>query len=154
MADQTKNTPNFECTTIELDSIRKMVSVFNDFDYDTTQLMNGDDYVTTCTQSSIECQNNLETLVPQEAIENAVLETDRHNGILYDQVTFEHILFDCETEVTNINYLEKVYEIAAGAWKEIPMTQKFWKFLKCEKEITGQIRTQCMMLGSLRKLRN
>ena len=84
--------------------------------------MNGDDYVTTCTQSSIECQNNLETLVPQEAIDNAVLEADRHNGILYDQVTFEHILFDCETEVTNISYLEKVYEIAAGAWKEIPMS--------------------------------
>ena len=130
VANQLKDVPLFESTIeVEDDEFGKGSS-YNDFDNDPIQLLLSKCDESFCySQSSNAMENETEStdIVPQDAIDNAVLEADRVEGILYDHLAFESECFDCTSEATDAEYIEKVYRIASydhDAWKNLDVSEE------------------------------
>ena len=69
-------------------------------------------------------QNDATFLIPQESVDHAILEADRHENVFYDALSFEHPHYDLSSSAPDKEYIEKVYKIATGGFKELPITQK------------------------------
>ena len=117
LADQLKDTPNFASANIE-ESQSSEGAIYNDYDFDTRKLMQDADsvsYIREASATSCERrQDDLQSLVPQSAVDHAVLEADRFEGILYQQLTYDTEIFDCESDISDQSYMEKVYLL--GTW--------------------------------------
>ena len=72
-----------------------------------------DNEILLCSQSSnlVESESAVEGLIPQEAVEHAVLEADRTEGASYDHLALDTDLLETTSESTDPSYLEKVYKI-------------------------------------------
>ena len=94
-------------------------AVYNDFDFDTTSLLS--EAGNLCSQTSVHTNDAPTTsMAPQDAVEFAILEADKSEGVLYEHTVFDHPLFDCETAVVDEEYIQKVYDIVCtDAWKYI-----------------------------------
>ena len=69
-------------------------------------------------------QNGATFLIPQESVAHVILEADRHEPVFYDALSFEHPHYDISSSAPDKEYTEKVYKIATGGFKELPITQK------------------------------
>lgn len=61
----------------------------------------------------------------KEALDNAIMEADKREGINYEHLHWESPYFDNESEVCNRSYCEKVFHLATnkdGAWDEITIS--------------------------------
>ena len=121
VSNELKGTPNFECgNTVPIENTG---AIYNDFDRNPGSLL--EDMSTQ--ESSYSQSSNLEegniadmqNLVPQSAIDYAILEADRTEGILYPYLAIDHDLVDCTSQPRDPAYLEKVYKIFTFAWKDI-----------------------------------
>jgi len=59
------------------------------------------------------------SIVPQEAIDKAILKSDEVDGVLYAHLTVDHELFDVTSKATDVAYLQKVSTILRKSWKEM-----------------------------------
>ena len=125
VANQLLDTPLFESKAIECE--RQEGAVYNDFDYDTNELLEREEdfsfgHVTL--DDSVPCSSidNLDRFVPQSAIDHAVLSADRNEEILYNLVTFDTDLFDCESLNADDEYMRKVSELAAGKLEDVEIS--------------------------------
>ena len=82
VADQLKDTPNFNTSIpVESNELNKG-AVFNDFDFESASLLRADE----CTHSYSQVQVNrnesmdVPTMVPQEALDRAILAADDEQG--------------------------------------------------------------------------
>ena len=57
-------------------------------------------------------------------MDHAVLEAERHEPDSYDALSFEHPHYDISSNTPDKEYLGKVYKIATGGFKELPITHK------------------------------
>ena len=69
-------------------------------------------------------ENDTAFLIPQESVDHAVLEADRHEPAFYNALSFEHPDFDISSSAPDKKYMEKVYNIATVGFNELPITQK------------------------------
>ena len=103
-------------------------AVFNDFDFQPDELLwstHNDTVFGAISNSSVRFnQNDATFLIPQESVDHAVLEADRHEPVLDDVLSFQHPYYDISSSATDKEYMEKVYKFAAGGFKELPITQK------------------------------
>ena len=53
-------------------------------------------------------------------MDHAVLEADRHESFFYNVLSFEHPYYDISSSAPEKEYMEKVYNIATGDFKELP----------------------------------
>ena len=51
-------------------------------------------------------QDDIQSLVPQSAVDHAVFER-----ILYQQLTYDTKIFDCESGIADQSYMEKIYSV-------------------------------------------
>ena len=130
VANQLQGVPLFESISeVEEDEFGKGSS-YNDFDNDPLQLLISKCNESFCySQSSNSAGNDIEitNIVPQDAIDNAVLEADRVEGILYDHLAFDSVCFDCTSEATDADYIEKVYRLASydhDAWDNLEVSEE------------------------------
>ena len=68
-------------------------------------------------------QNDDPSLITQESVDHAVLEADRHEPAFDNPLSFEHPHY-ISSSTPDKKYMEKVYKIATGGFKELPITQK------------------------------
>ena len=128
LANQLKGTPIFENDHSKIDKNKESGAVFNDFDFQPDELLSSthnDKMFGTISNSSVRFDHNDPSfLIPQEWVDHAILKVDRHEPIFYDALSFEHPHYDISSSATDKEYMEKVYKIATGGFKELPITQK------------------------------
>ena len=69
-------------------------AVYNDFDFDTTSLLS--EAGNLCSQTSVHTPNT--SMAPQDAVEFAILEADKSEGVLYEHTVHG----DLNMEVLNV----------------------------------------------------
>ena len=74
-------------------------------------------------------QNDAPSLITQESVDHAVLEADRHEPAFDNPLSFEHPHY-ISSSTPDKKYMEKVYKIATGGFKELPITQKVLEIYK------------------------
>ena len=128
LANQLKGTPIFENDHRKIDKNKESGAVFNDFDFQPDKLLssthNNTMFGAISSYSERFDQNDATFLIPQESVDHAILEADRHEPVFYDALSFEHPHYDISSSATDKEYMEKVYKIATGGFKELPITQK------------------------------
>ena len=117
LAHVLRNKRNFECRAGRVNVDDGDSAVYNDFDFDTTSLLA--DVGILSSQISTATTNFPKTsMAPQNAVEFAILQADKSEGVPYDHTAFDHPLFDCETSVVDEEYFQKVYDLmCTNAWK-------------------------------------
>ena len=75
----------------QLKRIKKAKSVFNDFDFQSDELLSSthnDTVFGAISNSSV----RFTFLIPQESVDHAVLEADKHEPVFYNALSFEHLM--------------------------------------------------------------
>ncbi|XP_066933575.1 uncharacterized protein [Clytia hemisphaerica] len=109
----TNEYPDFGNQT-DCDAIRKRLEVFQ-----TSSLKRRD------TSVSDEANNDDNTALVQ-ALDHAIIQADRNEGILYEDLQWETELFDNVSEVCDTDYIEKVITLAANVhdvWDSLQLTE-------------------------------
>jgi len=114
----------FDCgnNTVDMSS----GAVYNDFDFDPKELLKSNEAETDLMFSQ---STNLEMvktfygnqLVPNEALDHAILESDVTDGTLYADLVVDHPDYDITSSIDDIAYMTKVYSILKVEWKEIAL---------------------------------
>ena len=82
-------------------------------------------------------ENDSTFLIPQESMDHAVLEADRHEPASYNVLSFKHPNYDISSSAVDKKYMEKVYNVAKGGFKELPITQKVLKIYEMRQRSEG-----------------
>jgi len=119
-----RNESLFDCgnNTVDMSS----GAVYNDFDFDPKELLKSNEAETDLMFSQ---STNLEMvktfygnqLVPNEALDHAILESDVTDGTLYADLVVDHPDYDITSSIDDIAYMTKVYSILKVEWKEIAL---------------------------------
>ena len=83
-------------------------------------------------------KNDATFLIPQESVDHAVLEAERHEPDSYDALSFEHPHYDISSNAPDKEYLGKVYKIATGGFKELPITHKVLEIYEMRQREEGE----------------
>ena len=118
VAKQLKDVPLFEGGNGNID--REYGAVYNCFDFDPASLGDdGDSEWSGVPSSSQTVWENSADVLPQEAVDYAVIEADDRDGILYDALAFDHPLHDIENPIDSDIYMSTIFRILKGEWKVI-----------------------------------
>ena len=127
-------------------------AVYDDFDFDSTELLSECSSNIAYSQTLVQDTNdvfslNSDALVPQMSIHHAVLEADKNNEpVFYNTLTFDHPDYDILSSIPNKEYLKNVHRLEAGGYNCLI-------FMKCDKETIGRVLIACMMLGFYQTMR-
>ena len=126
VALQLQGVPLFENSNVYIQ--QDIVAVYNDFDFDPSTLLvdNDEPCFSQSYNANVRCHDSSsdDDLVPDNAVECAILEADVVEGCLYNETTFDHPLFDCESETADVAYMKKVHAIATEEFRNIPLSLK------------------------------
>ena len=128
LSNQLKGTLIFENDHRKIDKNKESGTVFNDFDFQPDKQLssthNDTVFGAICNSSVRFDQHDATFLTPQESVDHVVLEADRHEHLFYDAFSFEHSHYDISSSAPDKEYMEKVYKIATGGFKELQITRK------------------------------
>ena len=134
-ANQLKGTPIFE------NDHRKINKIKESGDFQPEELLsniNNDTMFGAISNSSVRFDENDSTfLIPQESVDHAVLEADRHEPAFYDVLSFKHPNYDISSSAADKKYMEKVYNVATSGFKEFPVTRKVLKIYEMRQRSEG-----------------
>jgi len=105
-------------------------SIYNDFDRCPLALLHGNSDEMFCySQTSNFTDDSNENDIPQilrEPLDHAIMAEDLHVGVHYEHLQFETPLFDNYSEVTDKDYVEKVYQLASdnAKWNDLNFTKE------------------------------
>ena len=127
VAHQLRDVPLFESEDVYSNSTSSG-AIYNDFDHNPLDLLQGSTTQEFCfSQCSNDVSHSEAPAVPQAAIDHAILEADKNEGILYDHLTFDSSSFDCSSDINDLEYMRKVYLLATAdseAWKKLSITDE------------------------------
>ena len=95
-------------------------AVFNDFDFDSTELLSECTSNITYSQTLVQDASdvfslNSDKLVPHMSIDHAVLEADKNNEpVFYNTLPFDYPDYDISSRTPDKEYLNKVHRLATG----------------------------------------
>ena len=109
-------------------------AIYNDFDFNPTSLMHNDNVEffsfsqphPSAAAAVVQDSGN-EVSALTEALDHAIMEADRHEGILYEDLQWETPLFDNSSENCDVEYVQKVVELASnnqGCWDKLQISEK------------------------------
>ena len=146
VAEKLRVYPLFENGNKSIKINKERGAVYNDFDFDSTELLSECSSNITYSQTLVQDTNdvfslNSDALVPQMSIDHAVLEADKNNEpVFYNTLAFDHPDYDISSSTPDKEYLKKVHRLATGGYNCLI-------FMKCDKEAIGRVLIACMMLG-------
>ena len=121
VADQLRHEPLFDNSTTRTNE--GMGAIYNDFDFDPINFLNdaADEEFTYSQTSNLVARYvvNTREVVPSVAVDYAIIQADDREGILYDDLTFDHPLHDIESDINTLVYLQKLYTIISSEWRNI-----------------------------------
>ena len=69
-------------------------------------------------------ENDSVSLIPQESVEHALVEADGEEPVFYAELSFDHPDYDVTSSEPDEEYLQKVFNIANGNYKQLPITER------------------------------
>ena len=128
-------------------------AVYNDFDFNLTELLSECSSNMTYSQTSVQDANdmfslNLDALVPQISIDHAVLEADKnYEPVFYNTLTFDHPDYDISSSTPDKEYLKNCTDLQLEGIRISIVVKNCLIFMKYNNETTGRVLIACMMLG-------
>lgn len=122
VANQLQGVSNFDNPNRKVNEMEQnMGAIYNDFDHDSSRLMDDDNESIIFSQSTnlLEDDKIVASVMPQLAVDYAILESDRTEGTLYPHLVIDHELVDVTSSARDPKYLDKVYKIVVFEWKSI-----------------------------------
>ena len=125
VAEKLRVYPLFENANNRIKINKERGAVYNDFDFDSGELLSECTNNTTYSQTLVQDARdafplNSNTLVPQISIDHVVLEADKNNKpVFYNTLAFDHPVYDISSSTPNKEYLNKVHRLATGGYKDI-----------------------------------
>ena len=107
-------------------------AVYNDFDFDSTELFSECTSNITYPQTLVQDASgvfslNSDELVPQMSIDHAVLGADKNNEpVFYNTLAFDHPDYDISSCTPDKEYLNKVHRLATGGYKDINYSEELF----------------------------
>ena len=122
LANQLKGTPIFENDHRKIGKNKESGAVFNDFDFQPDELLSSshtDTVFGAISNSRVKSdESDAIFLIPQESVDHAVLQADRREPVFYNALSFEHPHYDISSTAPDKEYVEKIYNIVTGGFKE------------------------------------
>ena len=135
--------PLFENGNKNIKINKKTGTVYNNFDFDSSDLLSEFSYIANvelhseCTSSTTYSQTlvqdtsdvvflNLDALVPQLTIDHAVLEANNNELVFYNTLAFDHPDYDISSSTPDKEYLKKVHRLATGGYKDISRSEELF----------------------------
>ena len=130
VAEKLRVYPLFENGNKSIKINKERGAVYNDFDFNSTELLSECSSNITYSQTSVQDTNdvfslNSDALVPQMSIDHAVLEADKNNEpVFYNTLAFDHPDYDISSSTPDKEYLKKVHRLATGGYKDINRSEE------------------------------
>ena len=104
--------------------------VYNDFGFDSTELVSK--YTSNLTYSQTIIQDasdvfslNSDALVPQMSVDQALLEANKNNEpVFYNTLAFDHPDYDISSSTPDKEYLNKEHRLATGGYNDINRSEE------------------------------
>ena len=124
--------PLFENGNKSIKINKERGAVYNNFDFDSTELLR--ECTSNITYSQLLVQDasdvvplNSDELVPQMSIDHAVLEADKNNEpVFYNTLAYDHPNCDISSRTPDKEYLNKVHRLATGGYKDINRSEELF----------------------------
>ena len=128
LAIELQNIPIFEHRKKEVNFETDSGAIFNDFDFQPDELLSSTTNVSVfgaISNASVLFDNDdAESLIPQESVDHALVVADEEEPFFFQHLSFDHVDYDVTTRVPDDEYMQKVYNIATGSFKEFAITSK------------------------------
>ena len=122
--------PLFEDGNKNIKINKERGAVYNDFDFDSTELRSKCTSNITYSQTLVQDASdvfslNSDALVSQMSIDHAVLEADKNNEpVFYKTLAFDHPDYDISSSIPEKEYLNNVHRLATGGYKDINRSEE------------------------------
>ena len=132
VAEKLRVYPLFENGNKSIKINKERGAVYNDFDFNSAELLSECSSNITYSQTSVQDTNdvfslNSDALVPQMSIDHAVLEADKNNEpVFYNTLAFDHPDYDISSSTPDKEYLKKVHRLATGGYKDINRSEELF----------------------------
>ena len=132
VAEKLRVYPLFENGNKSIKINKERGAVYNDFDFDSTELLSECSSNITYLQTLVQDTNdvfslNSDALVPQMSIDHVVLEADKNNEpVFYNTLAFDHPDYDISSSTPDKEYLKKVHRLATGGYKDINRSEELF----------------------------
>uniref|UniRef100_A0A7M5X1I1 SF3 helicase domain-containing protein n=1 Tax=Clytia hemisphaerica TaxID=252671 RepID=A0A7M5X1I1_9CNID len=141
LADYLRDEPIFDAPSHLQPNAVQTGAIYNDFDFNPMSLMYRDEMDRFClsqppsagtnaaTNENVDDEdeaNNDDNTALVQALDHAIIQADRNEGILYEDLQWETELFDNVSEVCDTDYIEKVITLAANVhdvWDSLQLTE-------------------------------
>ena len=159
VAEKLRVYPLFENGNKSIKINKQRGAVYNDFDFNSTELLSECSSNITYSQTSVQDTNdaislNSDALIPQMSIDHAVLEADKNNEpVFYNTLAFDHPDYDISSSTPDKEYLKKCIDLQLEGIRISIVVKNCLIFMKCDKETTGRVLIACMMLGLYQTIR-
>ena len=131
--------PLFENGNKSIKINKERGAVYNDLDFNTTELLSECSSNITHSQTSVQDTNdvfslNSDALVPQMSIDHAVLEADKNNEpVFYNILAFDHPDYDISSSTPDKEYLKKAHRLATGGYKDINRSEELFNIYEMQQ---------------------
>ena len=139
VAEKLRVYPLFENGNKSIKINKERGAVYNDFDFDSTELLSECSSNITYLQTLVQDTNdvfslNSDALVPQMSIDHAVLEADKNNEpVFYNTLAFDHPDYDISSSTLDKEYLKKVHRLATGGYNDISRSEELFNIYEMQQ---------------------
>ena len=132
VAEKLRVYPLFENGNKSIKINKERGAVYNDFDFDSTELLSectsNIAYSQTLVQDASHVFSlNSDALVSQMSIDHAVLEADKNNEpVFYNTLAFDHPDYNISSSTPDKQYLNKVHRLGTGGNKDINHSEELF----------------------------
>ena len=151
--------PLFENGNKSIKINKERGGVYNDFDFDSAELLSECTNNITYSQTLVQDTNyvfsiDLDDLVPQLSIDHAVLEADKNSKpVFYNTLAFDHPNYNILSSTPDKEYLKKCTDLQLEGIRISIIVKNCLIFMKWDKKTIGRVLIACMVLGFYRKMR-
>ena len=139
VAEKLRVYPLFENGNKSIKINKERGAIYNNFDFNSTELLSECSSNITYSQTSVQDTNdvfslNSDALVPQMSIDHAVLEADKNNEpVFYNTLAFDHPDYDISSSTPDKEYLKKVHRLATGGYKDISRSEELFDIYEVQQ---------------------
>ena len=128
LSNQLKGTPKFENDHRKIDKNKESGAVFNNFDFQPDELLSSTHNNTVFGAISNSSAWKWRSLFdPPRISVSCRIRSRQIWTFFYNVMSFEHPHYDISSSAPNKEYMEKVYKIVTGGFKELPIARKMLK---------------------------
>ena len=153
VAEKLRVYPLFENGNKSIKINKERGAVYNDFDFNSTELLSECSSNITYSQTSVQDTNdvfslNSDALVPQMSIDHAVLEANKNNEpVFYNTLAFDNLDYNISSSTPDKEYLKKCTHLQLDDIRISTVVKNCLIYMKCNKETIVRVLIASMIVG-------